>query len=53
VYVEGRFTSRKYNGQDGVERIAYEVILSSLELLSGKKADESTPSGGDEEEYHF
>jgi single-strand DNA-binding protein len=55
VYVEGRFTSRKYTGQDGVERTAFEVIMTEMELLTPKRTDEpaSTGSDGEGEEYPF
>src|SRR3712207_380709 len=36
VYVEGRLQSRKYTGNDGVERTAVEVIASDLVLLGGR-----------------
>jgi single-strand DNA-binding protein len=64
VYVEGRFTSRKYSDKDGVERTAFEVIMTDMELLSpkgGGSAASDTPGapagagelGNDEEDYPF
>jgi len=35
VYVEGRFQSREYVGQDGNQRRAYEVVASTVQFLSG------------------
>ncbi|HKD76818.1 MAG TPA: single-stranded DNA-binding protein [Ktedonobacterales bacterium] len=64
VYVEGRFTSRKYSDKDGVERTAFEVIMTDMELLSpkggGPSASDSPGApagagelGNDEEDYPF
>ena len=53
VYVEGRFTSRKYTGQDGVERTAFEVIMTDMELLTPKKTDEPAPLAEEDEEIPF
>lgn len=33
VYIEGRIQSRKYNGKDGIERTAYEIIASEMKML--------------------
>ena len=35
VYVEGRFQSREYVGQDGNQRRAYEVVANMVTFLSG------------------
>ena len=35
VYVEGRFQSREYVGQDGNQRRAYEVVANTITFLSG------------------
>jgi single-strand DNA-binding protein len=58
VYVEGRMTSHKYSGKDGVERTAWDCVLTQMEMLSGEtKQQETRPSaegsdgsgaGGDE-----
>ena len=37
VYVEGRLQTRKYTGNDGVERTVVEVIASDLLMLSEKQ----------------
>ena len=44
VYIEGRMTSRKYTDKDGVERTAWEVIATEMEMLEPKGA--ATSSGG-------
>lgn len=38
VYLEGRIQSRKYTGKDGVERLAYEIIVSEMKMMDGKQA---------------
>ena len=35
VYLEGRIQSRKYQGKDGIERTAYEIIGSEMKMLGG------------------
>lgn len=40
VYIEGRIQSRKYTGKDGVERTAYEIVGDSMQMLSGREAQE-------------
>ena len=40
VYVEGRLQTRKWQGQDGVERYTTEIIINDLQMLDGR------PSGG-------
>jgi single-strand DNA-binding protein len=37
VYVEGRLQTRKYTGNDGVERTVVEVIANDLLMLSAKQ----------------
>ena len=36
VYIEGRIQSRKYTGKDGVERTAYEIIASEMQMIGGR-----------------
>ncbi len=36
VYIEGRIQSRKYTGKDGIERTAYEIVCSEMNMLGGK-----------------
>ena len=45
VYVEGRFQSREYVGQDGQQRRAYEVVASDVKFLTTKAEAESMGSG--------
>lgn len=40
VYVEGRLQTRKWQGQDGVERYTTEVVINDLQMLDGR------PGGG-------
>ena len=33
VYLEGRIQSRKYQGKDGIERTAYDIIANEMKML--------------------
>lgn len=35
VYIEGKIQSRKYQGKDGIERTAYEIIVNEMKMLGG------------------
>ena len=35
VYLEGKIQSRKYQGKDGIERTAYEIIANNMKMLGG------------------
>ena len=35
VYLEGKIQSRKYQGKDGVERTAYDIIANEMKMLGG------------------
>lgn len=35
VYFEGKIQSRKYQGKDGIERTAYEIIANEMKMLGG------------------
>ena len=35
VYLEGRIQSRKYQGKDGIERTAYNIIADEMKMLGG------------------
>ena len=37
VYIEGRLQSRKYTGNDGIERTAVEIVAGELLMLSSGK----------------
>jgi single-strand DNA-binding protein len=43
VYIEGRMNSRKYTDKEGVERTAWEVTASDMQMLDPKGASQ----GGD------
>lgn len=36
VYLEGKIQSRKYQGKDGIERTAYEIIANEMKMLGGR-----------------
>ncbi|RKV86323.1 MAG: single-stranded DNA-binding protein [Neisseria sp.] len=39
VYLEGRIQSRKYEGKDGIERTAYDIIVNEMKMLGDSKHD--------------
>ena len=39
VYLEGKIQTRKYQGKDGVERTAYDIIANEMKMLSGVNND--------------
>ena len=45
VYLEGRIQSRKYQGKDGIERTAYDIIANEMKMLGGGDAQKSQPKG--------
>lgn len=47
VYVEGRLQTRKWQGQDGIERYTTEVVINDLQMLDGRQpGSHSQPSNG-------
>lgn len=47
VYVEGRLQTRKWTGQDNVERYTTEVVINEMQMLDGNggsQANNSQPS---------
>ncbi|MGQ4276709.1 single-stranded DNA-binding protein [Pseudidiomarina sp. E22-M8] len=36
VYVEGRLQTRKWQGQDGVERYTTEIVMNEMQMLDGR-----------------
>src|SRR5690606_42066120 len=38
VYVAGRLQTRKWQGQDGVERYTTEIVIGDLQMLDGRPA---------------
>jgi single-strand DNA-binding protein len=45
VYIEGRMTSRKYTDKEGVERTAWDVTASDMEMLDPKGAGQPAHAG--------
>ncbi|WP_416192656.1 single-stranded DNA-binding protein [Neisseria sp. CCUG12390] len=50
VYLEGRIQSRKYQGKDGIERTAYDIIASEMKML-GSRNDNSGGAPYDDGAY--
>jgi len=44
VYVEGRFSTRKYTDKNGVERTSIEVTINEMEMLDTKAASGGSSS---------
>lgn len=42
VYLEGRIQSRKYQGKDGIERTAYDIIANEMKMLGGGNSEQQT-----------
>lgn len=48
VYLEGRIQSRKYQGKDGIERTAYEIIVNEMKMLDGgSDGQQAQPAQGE------
>ena len=48
VYLEGRIQSRKYQGKDGVERTAYNIIVNKMKMLGGgSDGQQAQPAQGE------
>ncbi len=43
VYLEGKIQSRKYQGKDGIERTAYEIIANEMKMLGNSQAAQEQP----------
>lgn len=43
VYIEGRIQSRKYTGNDGVERVSFDIVANQIDLLDARPAEEAEP----------
>ena len=48
MYLEGKIQSRKYQGKDGIERTAYDIIVNEMKMLgggndSGQQSAQHTP----------
>lgn len=46
VYVEGRLQTRKWQGQDGVERYTTEIVINDLQMLDGRPGGGQGSQGG-------
>ena len=44
VYLEGKIQSRKYQGKDGIERTAYEIIANEMKMLGGGNSEQQVQS---------
>lgn len=44
VYLEGRIQSRKYQGKDGIERTAYDIIVNEMKMLGGGNGEQQAQS---------
>jgi len=48
VYVEGRLSSRTYEGRDGQTRVALDISLTDVQFLGGRGGDGATASAPQE-----
>ena len=44
AYLEGKIQSRKYQGKDGIERTAYEIIANEMKMLGGGNSEQQVQS---------
>ena len=48
VYLEGKIQSRKYQGKDGIERTAYDIIANEMKMLGrGSDGQQAQPAQGE------
>ena len=48
VYLEGKIQSRKYQGKDGIERTAYDIIVNEMKMLCGGNSEQQAqPAQGE------
>ena len=48
VYLEGKIQSRKYQGKDGIERTAYDIIVNEMKMLGGgNDGQQAQPAQGE------
>ncbi|WP_286844860.1 single-stranded DNA-binding protein, partial [Idiomarina sp. UBA4206] len=45
VYVEGRLQTRKWTGQDNVERYTTEVVINEMQMLDSRGGPQGGPQG--------
>ncbi len=41
IYVEGRLRTRKYTGQDGIERYTTEIVADTMQMLGGRNGGDA------------
>lgn len=41
IYVEGRLRTRKYTGQDGIERYTTEIVADTMQMLGGRNSGDA------------
>ncbi len=46
VYVEGRLSSRSYEGRDGTTRFSNDISLTDVQFLGGRGDGEGAPASG-------
>ena len=46
VYVEGRLQTRKWTGQDNVERYTTEIVINEMQMLDSRGGPQGGPQGG-------
>jgi single-strand DNA-binding protein len=51
VYVDGRISQREYQGKDGTQRTAFEIVANNIQFLGGNtNGNGSRPAYGDSTE---
>jgi len=46
VYIEGKLQTRKWTGEDNIERYTTEVVANEMQMLDGPRNDNQTQSYG-------
>lgn len=46
IYIEGRLKTRKYTGQDGIDRYTTEIIADTLQMLGSRADNEQQDNSG-------
>ena len=44
VYIEGKFTTRKWQDKEGKDRYSTEIVAENMQMLGGKRDGESAPA---------
>lgn len=53
VFIEGKITTEKYTGKDGVDKYTTKIIAESVEITSKNKKEDSKPTEEKEEEDYL